>query len=1675
MPGTSVGDLLVRLGINVNGFTQGLTTAEKALEHTGTRMYFLGSRIAIGFGAPLAIAMGAVAKFGLEFDKAMTESLAIMSDVSPQIRQEMEATAQSIARTTKFSAVEAAQAYYGLASAGYTAQESMSNMPVVARFAQAGVMDLARATDLLAAAQNAMGMKIDGDVNGNMREMARISDVLTEANNRALGTVQQFAEALTNKAGNALRFVNKSIEEGVAVLAVYHQQNIMGKLAGQQLSMVLRDLEKSFAKNREEWDRLNISVFDSQGKMRNMADIVDEVTKAMSKMTDEQKLSELRTLGFQDRARHAMLALLGFGDSIRQMEGYLKAAGGTTEEVANKQMQALTNQLLRLRNQGVNLLIDIFNEFAGTLNNFVIPVLQDLLDAGRGLVAFFKSLPQIFKDVIAGVALFLAALGPMVFTLGSAQLAWKALLATLRVAGGGLATAATRIGALGWASQAAALATEAAAVKAAKASGKWSSFGLLFLDVASRQRVSRIEAERLARTMTGALPVFEKTAKSVYGVTPAFVGFGGTIARFFTHPVVAATAVVGALGLAIYAFAKTSKSELQKELESDANAFFKLTTRMREATRELTNVSAKRFYYLTISQDVTPFLEDLAKATAREDELLKTLAPMLGLTAEEMRREMDAGTDLIGVLNRLATAREREQNARLAELTAESQRINALIEEYKQKIVELSKLGTMVPTATPGGAPVFGVVKTPVTEQNQVQLIEEARRTLEGLYEARAKLGRQDVALSSTGERDPRLGPRKKSQAEIDAEIAEREAQTKAYQNQVNAMRDLLAGEGKKSLDVLKDAWKGLSVSERENADTVERLWEQYKKLRPELDVSMRPKDIEAATAGLRAIDEALEVAAMRYGDVYQSMAGATSAGDRVLDQMPQIQQAYRDLNGNIDPQWILANADAWDELLLQYDQLPPELQAIITTYLRLKEASRMATSTAVADAQALGGELSQTAAEIDAALADKRTELAAFTINVADKEFIGLKKGLEAMKLEHNKTFAAMVTKAREISWTGNQVLNEAAARDILTFRERATEIERIEERLGYVRVATSLGVDRAVMTSFLRLTDKQKVEYLRLIATIDELRIKAQAWTDAMQNVGGVLSGMGLEGVGSSIARIGSSMFSAYTAGLDFKKSLDIRDQVKSFTAGMAAVASAIQGAQTAMEGAVSGAMSGAAMGSAWGGWGAAIGAIAGGIAGWFSGSSKEAARLRQELEQLRNTVLDTVGGMQNLTAAGAVFGVSTAEFATASKLELQLMNSSLTYFIDQLKSDLTDASRLASTSLLDTIARARELGFELAEIDEWTAKQYGAIGEGALGLVNAFAAPWQRLKDQFDAAAESLKNATDPDEIAKLTAEMELLSSQMQVSQTDFDRYGRILSQAFAASMVGGQSFFSTLTTLSPALAQLQSMMEGTGLVASGTLQTLLGWNQLTTVMPELATALDSLNAMTRGLWNTGMLTEQMFNDLGMTAVEIFQQMTLHGRGGEQGMRAMQPTLQQLWQIWKDTGWAIDEATQQLLIDAEAAGIVGDKFKTEGRKQLDALEAVKTLLGDLTTFFREDFVNAIVEAFRKAEQAAVDAGRVIDRELERPRRVTVTYPGGEGGGGGGTVPALAHGGVVMRPTMALVGERGPEAVLPLSALPDRGGRGGGTVILKIGPRTLAEILVPEIPGVVQEYGLG
>lgn len=381
-----------------------MTEATRALDNLGKAA---GVALAVVGAAVAAIAVKSVQEFA-KFDAALTQSKAIMGDLSEVMEKDMADAARAVAKATTFSAEESAKSFFFLASAGLDAEASISALPKVAQFAQAGMFDMARATDLLTDAQSALGLAVRDDAVANMENMVKVSDVLVRANTLANASVEQFSVALTTKAGASLKALGKDVEEGVAVLAAFADQGIKGEMAGTQLGIVLRDLSTKAINNKAAFADMGIAVFDSNGEMNNLGDVVGDLEGALAGMSDETQKATLLQLGFSDKSLASLQALLGTSDAIKTYEAELRSASGFTENVANKQLDTFNSQLKLLESAFIDVALQIGEELTPYLQD-LIPVLQDLLPViGQKIAEAIKKVD--WEGLISDVAEFITTI-----------------------------------------------------------------------------------------------------------------------------------------------------------------------------------------------------------------------------------------------------------------------------------------------------------------------------------------------------------------------------------------------------------------------------------------------------------------------------------------------------------------------------------------------------------------------------------------------------------------------------------------------------------------------------------------------------------------------------------------------------------------------------------------------------------------------------------------------------------------------------------------------------------------------------------------------------------------------------------------------------------------------------------------------------------------------------------------------------------------------------------------------------------------------------------------------------------------------------------------------------------------------------------------------------------------
>ncbi len=150
----------------------------------------------------------------------------------------------------------------------------------------------------------------------------------------------------------------------------------------------------------------------------------------------------------------------------------------------------------------------------------------------------------------------------------------------------------------------------------------------------------------------------------------------------------------------------------------------------------------------------------------------------------------------------------------------------------------------------------------------------------------------------------------------------------------------------------------------------------------------------------------------------------------------------------------------------------------------------------------------------------------------------------------------------------------------------------------------------------------------------------------------------------------------------------------------------------------------------------------------------------------------------------------------------------------------------------------------------------------------------------------------------------------------------------------------------------------------------------------------------------------------------------------------------------QLIKGGQTAIDETNALVDSANAAAGKVG--MNAAGKWFQEGVNTAQKLVDGITG----ELDKLTPKLMKKMDEIAAKMKRNVNIDVvvtERVNKIISTFGGG--------IPAMAEGGIVNRPTLALIGEAGPEAVVPLSKM---GAGGGGDVNINVngGLATSAEI---------------
>jgi len=441
------------LDLDTSKFNSGMAAAEGKmgnfsgkLKGIGDSMGALGKKMTMGITLPLAGIAIAALNVGKNFEAGMSEVSAISGTTGDDL-QKLEDRARELASSTKYSATEAADGLKYMALAGWDVDQMYTALPSVLSLATAANMDLAAATDIVTDTMGAFGLEAE--------EAGKTSDIFAAAQAKSNTSVTQLGEAM-KYAGPAAKAANQDLAETTTILGILADSGLKGSAAGTTVTAMFRDMKKASEDGNIAIGDTSIALYDAQGNMRDMGDILGEFNVATKDMTGAQRDAALGAM-FGEQSLKGMNIMLETGtERYAELEGSIRNSNGAAEEMAAIMGDNLTGKIAVLKST--------LEEAGLKIAEILLPAVQKMVEKITEAVTWFSSLEKGTQETIVKFGLFAAALGPVLLIGGKLLTSFAAISTAMGALGGSAAAAGAATTTMGAATGTAGIAVKAGAL-----------------------------------------------------------------------------------------------------------------------------------------------------------------------------------------------------------------------------------------------------------------------------------------------------------------------------------------------------------------------------------------------------------------------------------------------------------------------------------------------------------------------------------------------------------------------------------------------------------------------------------------------------------------------------------------------------------------------------------------------------------------------------------------------------------------------------------------------------------------------------------------------------------------------------------------------------------------------------------------------------------------------------------------------------------------------------------------------------------------------------------------------------------------------------------------------------------------------------------------------------------
>ena len=347
--------------------------------------------IARGLNTGVNVALGGGAAAGVflknSFDKYanLQEILSrngAITGANIEQQKELATQVRNLGKNTRYSALEVAQAQQYQAMAGYKTNEILALTPKLLKFASASGSDLARSSDILTDNLDAFGLKLT--------QVDELMDVMAATANNSNTNISMLGEAYQYVASSSRGFDN--FKEVNVMLGILANNGIKGAKAGRNLAGMYINLAKPSKEMREAFNKIGVSIYDSNKKFKGLRTIIQEAKPKLDKMNDAQKNLLITTIAGAEGLKIWNSIMNYSNEGTKKITDSVYNSAGAIEkqnEIMSKTPQAKVAELK-----------SAFEELQLAIGEGVAPVAIELMDDLKRKISEVTSSETFKKDNI---------------------------------------------------------------------------------------------------------------------------------------------------------------------------------------------------------------------------------------------------------------------------------------------------------------------------------------------------------------------------------------------------------------------------------------------------------------------------------------------------------------------------------------------------------------------------------------------------------------------------------------------------------------------------------------------------------------------------------------------------------------------------------------------------------------------------------------------------------------------------------------------------------------------------------------------------------------------------------------------------------------------------------------------------------------------------------------------------------------------------------------------------------------------------------------------------------------------------------------------------------------------------------------------------------------------------